>query len=144
VRTLALLLLPSLALADAAVPGDAPIARCPSYEDQVKLRRAPAPLLFTPHEGKHTLTVRERNGRVRLTATMPKEVWGLDAVGVDAGDLLLVVAVFDGIASGSSLFAVDARSGALRWSADVVQLNIQSFDLATGHRRFARTRHNWR
>jgi hypothetical protein len=133
---------------------------------------APELQLLTIDARRHRMTVRNLGWRRDLEVGLPTTAWGDEAVGVVAGDVL-IVAVFGRISSGSSLFAVDLRSGKLRWSADVVQLNVehseywndvtverrgdeivlrgveaggcyvQAFDLSSGRRRFARTRKNW-
>lgn len=63
------------------------------------------------------------DGKTRWTSP-PLALGGADSAVVIAHGDLLLVATFHRIATGSSLFALDAQSGALRWRADVEQLNV--------------------
>jgi hypothetical protein len=58
-----------------------------------------------------------------LWRTNQSNLWGDSAATLVAGDLL-VVGVFNRIATGSALLAFDLASGKLRWGADVEQLNV--------------------
>jgi hypothetical protein len=112
------------------------------------------------------------DGTTRWTSP-PLPLAGADSVVVAATGDLLVVATFHRIATGSSLFALDRKSGALRWRADVEQLGVghskywndvalaveegrvvmrgfeaagcyeQTFDVATGRRLSSRIRKTW-
>jgi hypothetical protein len=124
---------------------------------------------------------RNRDERLRLLAPDGTTRWSSPslqlsgantAVAVTAGDVI-IVSTFHRIASGSDLVALDAKTGALRWRADVAQLGVphsaywndvtlardgarvilrgfeaggcyeQTFDVATGRRLSSRISRRW-
>jgi hypothetical protein len=121
-----------------------------------------------PHQRR--LRLFSIDGNVRWGVPVP--AWHNAAVALVAGDLL-VVGLFHRIATGSDLIAVDVKTGALRWKADVVQMQVahskywndvaldldggrvvmrgyeaagcyeQTFDLATGRRISSRMGRRW-
>ena len=72
---------------------------------------------------------RERPSTLQLTMhggarwTARADGWGDSATTLVAGDLL-VIALYHRIATGAQLIALDLRTGARRWTADVAQMNV--------------------
>ncbi len=85
--------------------------------------RAPIGGLVLVDENAHVVTVRDPDGAKRFTTPIPRGAWGRDAAVLLADDAL-VIAVFDRISSGAALFSVDARTGAVRWTAADVGISV--------------------
>lgn len=74
-------------------------------------------------DGKRELQLQSPQGQARWKAPVLIDGFGDSASIVAAGELL-VVAHFHRIATGSSLTALDLATGAIKWKADVQQLQI--------------------
>jgi hypothetical protein len=72
---------------------------------------------------RHELLFFERAGRLRWRSPRDERIWTDSATVARDGDRLYV-ALFHRNATGSMLIAVDARSGARLWTADVEQLMV--------------------
>lgn len=80
-------------------------------------------ILGERRDGKRELQLQSKEGQARWKAPVAIDGFGDSASIVVAGDLL-IVAHYHRIATGSGLSALDLATGAIKWKAEVQQLQI--------------------